>query len=212
MLTQLTSTPSLWFTIPALVGTIFFIVRLAMATMGIEFGDGADGDAGGLDLDFSGADAGDGAGPSTTDDAMDHAETSSVFKFISIQTVTAFAMGFGLGGLMALHTFGLTIVPALGVAIGVGAAFSWLIVWLFKLMYSMESSGNISIKEAWDAEGIAAAGIPPTDSGTGRVRVVIGDRQRTYAARTDESDAISMGDRVRVVRINRDNTVTVVRA
>lgn len=211
MLTQLTSTPSLWFTIPALVGTIFFVIRLGMALIGIDFGDG-DGDTGGFDLDLADAESGVDDMSGTATEGMDHAESSNVFKFISIQTVTAFAMGFGLGGLMALHTFGLTIVPSLGVAVAVGVLFTWLIVWLFQLMYAMESSGNISIKQAWDTEGIAAAGIPATGTGTGRVRVVIEDRQRTYAARTDESEPIRTGERIRVVRVNADNTVTVARA
>ena len=209
MIDLLTSSPSVWFTIPALVGTIFFSVRLVMAVTGLDFGDGADGDVGGIDgLDGSGGDAGDGG--STVDDGVEHAETSSVFKFISIQTVTAFAMGFGLTGLMALHTMKLDMPASVVIGICGGLGFAWLIIWLFKLMYSLESSGNISIRDAYGAEGLTTSSIPAETAGTGRVRVVVGDRERSYAARS-ESESIPMGKRIRVVHVNNDNSVTVTR-
>lgn len=208
MISQLSSSPSIWFTIPALVGTVFFALRLAMALMGLDFAEGADGDGGGF------GDLGDDAVDLSVEEGIDHAETTSVFKFLSIQTVTSFAMGFGLGGLMALHTLGLGIVPASLVAIAIGFAFAWFIVWLLKMMYAMESSGNVSIKDAIGAEGTTTSTIPakdaPTGNGVGRVRITVGDRQRAYAARS-EGDAITMGARIRVVHVNSDNTVTVSR-
>src|SRR6056297_3341950 len=37
---------TIWFGVPALIGTLFFVLRLAMVAAGIDLGDGADGDAG----------------------------------------------------------------------------------------------------------------------------------------------------------------------
>lgn len=205
MINTLFANDALWFTVPALAGTFFFLVRLAMALTGIEF-EGADG-GGGDGIDFGD----DIPGDTGMDEGMDHAETTSVFKFISIQTVTAFFMGFGWGGLVAKYPLGLDAVPSVVVALASGAGFVWLVIWLFKLMYLMESSGNISIKEAYDAEGVTTSTVPGANAGTGRVRLTIGDRQRAYGART-EGDEIGMGTRVRVVGVNRDNTVTVQRS
>ncbi len=203
MFDQFTSSPSLWFTIPALVGTIFFIIRLGMALIGIDFVEGADGD-GGFDADFGD----DMIDVNSVDEGVDHAESSSVFKFISIQTITAFAMGFGWGGLIGLHTLSLEIVPSFVIGLATGLAFSWFIVWLFKLMYAMESSGNISIKDAYACEGVATSSVPGNNTGTGRVRITLRENQRAYAARTP-GEPIKMGTPIRVTGVNQDNTLTV---
>lgn len=190
---------TVWYGVPALIGSLFFVLRLAMVAAGIDIGDGADGDAaGGID------DAG------GVDEGLDHAESSSIFKFLSIQTITAFCMGFGWGGLLGLRTLGYDLAGSLATAVIGGVAFAWLIIWCFKLMYAMESSGNVSIRQALGCEGVSASMIPADGEGTGRVRLTIGDRQRAYGART-EGEAIGMNARVRVTRVNDDNTVTVVR-
>lgn len=204
------TSPSVWFTVPAAVGTIFFAIRLFMALTGI---DGlADGDGGDMDGGFdAGVDADAMDLGTDVDEGMDHAESTSVFRFVSIQTVTAFAMGFGWGGLVGLHSLNLDIAPAFAVAIVFGFGFAWFIVWLFKLMYAMESSGNITINDTLGCEGVTSSTIPAHNAGTGRVRLTIGDRQRAYGARS-EGEEIHMGAQVRVVRANQDNTVTVTRA
>jgi hypothetical protein len=198
---------NIWFGVPALVGTLFFVLRLAMVVMGIDFGDGDGG--GGLD---AGMDAGGGGldVDAPIDEGLDHAESSSIFRFLSLQTITAFCMGFGWGGLLGLETFGYGVGASVGVGVLGGLAFAWFIVWCFKLMYAMESSGNISIREALGCEGVTASMIPAGGEQTGRVRLTIGDRQRAYGARTD-GEEIRMGVRVRATRVNNDNTVTVVR-
>lgn len=197
---------TVWFGVPALIGTLFFALRLAMVTMGIDFGDGDAGvDGGGVDAGVGGAD-----GDAPIDEGMDHAESSSILRFLSLQTITAFCMGFGWGGLLGLETLGYGVGASVGMAVAMGIGFAWFIVWCFTLMYAMGSSGNISISEALGCEGVSASRIPAGGEKTGRVRLTIGDRQRAYGART-EGDEIHMNVRVRVTRINNDNTVTVVR-
>jgi len=183
-----------WFSVPALVGTLFFAIRIVMAMMGIDFGDGADG--------------GDTGGPGL-DEVVDHAESTTVFKFLSIQTITAFAMGFGWGGLLGLRTFGFGLPESIGVGVVLGVLFAWFVIWSFSLIYSLESSGNISIRDAVNTEGIVSLRIP--NSGTGKVRLTIRDRQRAFQAVT-EGDEIPAGSRVRVTKVNSDQTVTVVKA
>ncbi len=186
-----------WFSVPALIGTLFFAIRIVLALIGLDFDDGGS-DAAGMDIGSTGLDEG-----------IDHAESTSVFKFLSIQTITAFAMGFGWGGLLGLRTLDLNIAPSVGLGVLMGVAFAWFVVWCFKLIYSLESSGNISIRDAMHSEGTVSTTIAPGK--TGRVRLTIGDRQRAFTAIT-EGETLDSGTRVRVTKINSNQTVTVVRA
>ncbi|MFI4853409.1 MAG: NfeD family protein [Phycisphaerales bacterium JB065] len=191
-----------WFSVPALIGTLFFAIRIVMALVGLDFDDGGGGDGG---VDISG-DAGVDTG---IDEGMDHAESTSVFKFLSIQTVTAFAMGFGWGGMLGLKTFKVGIPESIGIGLLLGVAFAWFVVWCFRTIYALESSGNISIQDAMNTEGTVATTVQPGRSG--RVRLTIGDRQRSFTAIT-EGEALPAGTRIRVTKVNSNQTVTVVRA
>jgi len=186
-----------WFSVPALIGTLFFAIRIVLALIGLDFDDGGS-DGAGLDIGSAGLDEG-----------IDHAESTSVFKFLSIQTITAFSMGFGWGGLLGIRTLDLGIAPSVGLGVLLGIAFAWFVVWCFKLIYALESSGNISIRDALNTEGTVATTIEP--GRTGRVRLTISDRQRAFTAIT-EGEALAPGTRVRVTKINSNQTVTVVRA
>lgn len=188
-----------WFSVPALIGTLFFAIRIVLALIGLDFDDGGDGADGGF---------GDTGDPSV-EEGIDHAESTSVFKFLSIQTITAFAMGFGWGGMLGLRTLDLGVPESVGIGVLLGVVFAWFVVWCFQMIYSLESSGNISIRDAMNTEGTVATTIEP--GRTGRVRLTIGDRQRAFTAIT-EGEALASGTRVRVTKINSNQTVTVVRA
>jgi hypothetical protein len=83
-----------WFTVPALIGTLFFVVRLGLMLVG---GGDWDVDAD-VDADIDGDIDGD-------FDDSDHA-----FKVLSIQSITAFMMGFGWGGLGGFKGAGWSVV------------------------------------------------------------------------------------------------------
>ncbi len=196
----------IFFTVPALVGTLFFAIRLALSAIG---GDMVGDDGGGaMDLgDFdAGMDGLDGIGD--LDDAA-HADSTAVFKFLSIQAIIAFAMGFGWGGFGAVRSLNLGAVEASVVGIGFGIAFVWLLTWLLKLVYSLQSSGNVSIRQALGREASVYVAIP--EGGSGQVSVVIDDRQRRYNARS-AAGPIPRGQKVRITQVNPDNTVLVARA
>ena len=179
-----------WFSVPAMLGTCFFLLRLAMMSVG------GDGDAGG-DLD-SGGDAG-----------MHHdADSTSAFKVLSIQTIATFTMGFGWGGLCGYRGAGWDATSSLIFGLAAGAGMVWLLGKLLRIVYGLQSSGTVSIRDALGLEGDAYIAIPGRREGRGRVRLVIGDRQRDYNAVTDE-DAIESHARVRITAVNDDNTVTV---
>ncbi len=171
-----------WFGVPALLGTGVFAIRLLMAIFG---------HMGHADVD-----------------SHDGHDSSDVFKFLSFQSIAAFLMGFGWAGLGALHGANLSMLPAFGAAIGGGAVMVWLMMMLLKLMVALNSSGNIAIDKTVGCEGEVAVEVPGNQSGRGQVRVVIEDRQRSYGA-VSEGLPIPSRTRVRVVRANTDNTLTV---
>ena len=89
---------ALWFSIPALLGTGVFLIRILMMLVGCDGGDGIDLDAG--DADLNGGDS------------------SGAFEILSVQGVSAFLMGFGWVG-VGSH-LGAGWSPA--VSFGAGAA------------------------------------------------------------------------------------------
>lgn len=191
----------LFFTVPAIVGTLFFLFRVALMMLG-GFGD-ADLDTDvdmDVDMDVD-VDA-------DVDADVAHADSTVAFNVLTIQGLGAFLMGFGWFGLCAKLTFELDAVWSVVVGAAGGALLLWVLVWLMRAIYSLQGSGNISIHSAVGREGDVYATVPAQGEGRGRVRLVINDRARIYNAISDGSEFPSH-TRVRVVKANDDNTITV---
>lgn len=191
---------TIWFGLPAVVGTAFFTLRLVMMLVG---GD-ADAD-GGFDADIDAADV---------DGAIDgaDADSSGAFKVLSLQAISAFLMGFGWGGLGALRGSGWSLGTSVVVAGLSGAAMMWLLGTLLRFVHGLQSSGNLPIYQALQATGSVYAQIPAAGEGKGEVRLVVGDRERYYKA-ISSGEPLATGTTVRVVSINEDdNSVTVTEA
>src|SRR5690349_11760179 len=97
---------ALWFTAPALVGTAFYLLRLALMTFGLHHGDV------GLNVDHGGD--------------VHHGDTNDAFKILSIQGIAAFLMGFGWGGIGALKGQDWSMPTSVMVGIGCGIGMWWL--------------------------------------------------------------------------------------
>lgn len=177
-----------WFTVPAVAGTIFFLLRLVMLLVGGDSGIDVDADA-----------------------DITHTDPTEVFKVLSVQSVAAFMMGFGWGGIAGLRGFGWEWPQSLLTGLVVGAAMVWLLAILLKAVYDLQSSGNIQIADAVGAEGRVYADIPARGEGRGQVQLIVSGRQRMFTAVSD-GEAMPSQTRVRVTRVNQDRSVTVVRA
>lgn len=178
-----------WFAVPAILGTLVFLIRVVLMLVGM----------GAVDLDVDG-----GAGDL-------HHDSTEAFKVLSIQSLFAFAMGFGWAGLAAYRgqQWGMPLSLAVGSA--GGFATVWVLGLLLKGVHDLQASGNIDIRSVLGREGDVYAAVPGRGSGRGQVRVVIEQRQRTYNAVT-EGEALATGTRVKVTRVNENNTLTVARA
>lgn len=172
-----------WFTVPAVVGTVFFALRLILMMV---IGDG------GLDVEIDGVDG----------------DPSEAFKVLSIQSIAAFMMGFGWAGLAGMRAFGWDWLYSLMLAVAVGMAMVWILALLLKGVHDLQSDGNVRLESAVGTEGHVYANIPPHGSGRGQVQIVVNGRQRTYNA-VSEGEAITSQTRIRVLRVNEDRSLTV---
>ena len=163
---------AIWFGVPALVGTAFFTLRMALTLVG-----GVDTDAGfdvDVDVDFDvdmDVDA-------VSETGGDPGDSTQAFEVLSIQAIASFVMGFGWGGLGAFSGGGWPLSISIAFAILCGFGMVWLLGKLLRFVYGFQSSGTVAMYHALESEGTVYAQIPAGASGVGRVRVVIGDRQR----------------------------------
>jgi len=184
------SEDSLWFTIPAFVGTAVFLLRLAMMFMGDL----------GLDLHHD---------ISLDGNAdLSHSDPSEAFKILSIQSIAAFLMGFGWGALGGLRGTGLSPMVSALIGVGCGVAMMWFLAISLKAIHDMQTSGNIAAESAIGNEATVYVGIPAEGEGQGQVQVVIDERQRTYNA-VSTGPSLPTHSRVRVIGIMDGNTLTV---
>lgn len=183
-----------WFTVPAAVGTIFFALRLFFMLIG--------SDAQGLDLDV---DAGAGGGGDA------HADSDHTFKVLSVQSVAAFMMGFGWAGLASFRGSNWGIAESIVVGLLGGAVMVWFLGWLLKLVYDLQSSGNISIQSLVGRNADVYITVPERGAAgerAGRIRVVIDNRQRFYSA-ISTGPEIGRNARVQVVEVSGGSTLLV---
>ena len=81
---------------------------------------------------------------------------------------------------------------------------------LLQAVFRLQASGNIRIDETLDLEGSVYIA-SPGDGGRGRVRLIVDNRERFFNA-VSEDEVLEPQTRVRVLRVNDDNSVTVTRA
>lgn len=190
-----------WFSVPAIIGTAIFVLRLTLALIG---GPAGDLDAG-MDVHDLPADLASGT----------HMDPTDAFKWLSFQSAAAFVMGFGWGGLAALKGSGWSWLTSVIVAVLVGMFMVWVLAITLKAVYDLQSSGNVRLADTVGVEGDVYLTVPPpheaTTGGFGKVKLILGNRQRLFNATADsaEGQPIPTHTRVRVVRVNADNSVTV---
>lgn len=121
-------------------------------------------------------------------------------KWLSLQTVAAFFVGFGWLGLGALRLLelGFTASAVVGAAAGFGVA--WMMVRLTAALMGLQSDANVRLEEAVGLEASVSVLVPPGGAGTGRVTLVINGAQHELPAMQDGGEPIRMHARVRVTR------------
>lgn len=178
---------ALWFSIPAVAGTVYFVVQFAMGQLG-----------GDLDLDGDG-----------TPDLADGDHGTDV-RLISLQTLSAFAMGSGWMGLAALNLteVGFGGAALIAVLSGIGAA--WLLVFMLRSLLKLQSSGNVRLSQAVGQTGRVYIEVPPKNTGRGRVQVNIQGRAVELSAVQHGDEPITSRTPIRVLDADTSRNVLIV--
>lgn len=197
MLDLLFSGTAAWFTVPALLGTGIFLIKLVLMLTG-----------GSHDLDVGGDASAVHAGHDFHDGHDGHGHSSGLMAIASVQGISAFLMGFGWAGLGAHQGMNLGLMPSMGVGVLGGAAMGALFVALLSSTRKLSTSGNVNIAETKGATGEVYATVPASGQGRGQVKLVVSGRQRIVQA-ISQGESIATGITIRVVEVRPDNTVVV---
>lgn len=197
------------FLVSAVGGGTLFVLRMVMMVVGgLDFGDSdlpqdLEIDAGdGLDFDLDhNADFG-------MDGDIDHPSTEISFKFLSLQGLTAFFMMFGLVGLAIYRTEIWPIFAVGGGAIA-GVFTVWVIGIIFALMGRLQSEGTMDVRNAVGQQGTVYLTIP--ESGSGQIQVVVQGGLQILDAVSSEQERIPTGEKVKVVGVIDNKTLSVIK-
>jgi hypothetical protein len=157
----------------AIVATFVLFLQLLLAVFGFDFDADVDFDTG-----VDGHDGGTGV--------------------LSVRSVTAFMVGFGWGGVIAIRQ-GLSVLSATAVALAAGGALMAVVVVLMRAVYGLRYSGSIDYKNAIGVVGNVYLPIPGDMAGPGQVEVMVQGRLAVVQAFTRSPEKLPNQTRVRVI-------------
>lgn len=131
------------------------------------------------------------------DDVDTDLDAGDGMGFLSIRALVAFFGGLGWTGVIMLENDS-TMAAATGAGIAVGLVLMVVMAGIIKLIYSFQESGTLDLKNALGEVGTVYVTIPPGQSGTGRIRVVVQGQLQVLAAQTDAAEPIRAERKVRV--------------
>ncbi len=134
-------------------------------------------------------------------------DTDVSFNFLSITGITAFFLMFGVAGLSLSRASGVTPVLALAGGVVAGLLTMWLIAKLFSSMGKLQSDGTLVMQNAVGQEGEVYLSIHP--GGIGKVQITIQGGLSIFEARSDSTQLIPTGSRVKVVSVTPQGTLIV---
>ncbi len=165
----------------AVIGAVFVVLRLVLLFIGIETDLSGD-----MDIELDEID-------------IHHVDSDVGFKLLSLQSLSAFLLMFGLVGFALYNENREGILISLAGAVGAGLAAVWSIGKLFSLFERLQSTGNIDLENALNTEGRVYLDIP--ENGTGRVLIHIQNRLREYDAKAADNKGLKTGEPIRVVQV-----------
>ena len=176
----------------ATIGGVFLLLQLLFMFVGGEDGgEGADAD---LDL------GGDGVG--------EHDAGWWMLEIISLRTIAAAALFFGLTGLTA-QAYALNQNVTLALSLFAGFVAMYAVYWAFKQLFRLRSSGSEDIRNAVGVCGQVYVPIPPRGAGLGKVQFEMQGRIVEYQASSDLDRVLATGEHVEIVDVINSDTVHV---
>lgn len=195
------------FGFPAVLGTGFFLLRTVLSLAGAA-GHDVDhhGDVGGV----SDSHGGDHDVHLSDKGGLAHSGLMGVSwaEAFSLQSISAFATGFGWSGLIALHVVKLPLLAAMPVGLAGGLSLAYCVIRIFRAIRRLEADGTVRTDSLVGLEGDVYVGIPERGKGSGEIRVVSGSVARMMQA-VSRDRAIPTGSRVLVLERQADNSLLV---
>lgn len=138
-------------------------------------------------------------------DAGDH---GSGLGILSFRGITAFFLGFGWAGVIALKG-GLGLGLAILIGLGTGGALMMGIFFLMTSVMRLQSSGSLNYRNAVDQVATVYVTVPPGQKSGGQVEVMIQGRLSTAEALQKGETALSPGTKVRILDVIGQSTFIV---
>jgi membrane protein implicated in regulation of membrane protease activity len=184
-----------FFTICAMLGGVFFLIRIILQFAGVGGHGDLDNVGGGGEMVTTDITSGHVPDSGTAN----HSNADVSFRLLSLQGLTAFFLMFGLVGLAMMKQSRMTEVWAIMGSTLAGLGTVWLIGKIFTSMKNLQASGNIDLRHALGQEGVVYLTIPEDD--TGKVQVTVQGQLKIYDAATGDKSSIKTGEPVKVVRV-----------
>ena len=102
---------------------------------------------------------------------------------LSVQSLSAFFMGYGWMGLAGRIGSWILVLPGAGlVAVASGVGVAWLMIYLLRTFLKLENNTNVSIHQAVGLVGEVYVSVPRAGEGKGEIILVINQSQHNYFA------------------------------
>jgi hypothetical protein len=129
-------------------------------------------------------------------------------SIISIRTLTAFFIGFGWSGALAVRK-GFQTLGAVFIAFLVGLFFMAIVYALILAVYRLRVSGTVNYKNAIGQVGDVYVTVPARESSSGQVQVMVQGRMRVVSAFTKAGSDLLGGSKIKVVGLIDERTLLV---
>jgi len=140
-----------------------------------------------------------------SDHGADHG--NGFLGLLSVRTVTAALLFFGLGGLTALY-YGATEPAAFATAFAAGAAALYAVATIMKSLAGLQADGTVRVERAVGCAGTVYLRVPGGKAGPGKVHLMLQNRTVEYQAVTPGSE-LPTGTPIKVVAVLGPDTVEV---
>lgn len=133
-----------------------------------------------------------------TSDFTSIAEHDFHFSFLSLESIFAFFMGFGWGGLVAVKQFGLSIITSLIVACVIGLIFSFISVYLMFLIKKLDHTVKKDLSTVVGQTAQAYTNLEPNSGG--QIRITLNSKLCIKDAFNATTDTIKAFDNIKVIK------------
>lgn len=186
----------------AIFGSVFFVAKLALQTLGI--GGDVDGDVDGSDA----ADASDAADGDVGGDNV-----PAVIEGLHLFSVHGVALGLAIGGWSAMFfyaSFASGIIGTLG-GLVLGFVAMFVHAKFMKSVLKLQEIPTVNLKDAIGQVADVYLTIPKYGEGCGKINLVLNEALKDYDAMSRDDTPIATGTKVRVMEVNEDGVMIVQR-